>query len=99
MKKLEIIKQNNYEYCFKDENSNEFNLNLEFLDIEQKPKIGDYIYMHEELLDSQYDGYCSSYTFGSVDSKYGKQNIALDDVDVIKLVIDKKGIILKRLYG
>ena len=34
-----------------------------------------------------------------MESKYGKQGISLNDVDVIKLEKDGKEIFLKRLYG
>ena len=51
------------------------------------------------LLNKQYDGYSTSYTFGSLESKYGKENISMDDVDVIKVVISGMEIYLKRLYG
>lgn len=99
MKKLVIVKQDNYEYFFRDENANEYILNIEFLDIEQKPKTGDYIYIHDELLNPQYEGYSLNYTFGRIESKYGKQKIEVDDIDLIKIVVSNKGIMLKRLYG
>ena len=55
--------------------------------------------MSEELLKKNYEGYNTNYTFGGLDSIYGKKDIELTDIDVIKLVIDKKEIYLKRLYG
>ena len=99
MKKMEIVDKRNYVYTFEDEEGKPYNINLDFLDIEKKPEIGEYIFFNEELLNPRYDGYSTSYTFGSLDSKYGKNNISLDDVDVIKLVMEEKEIYLKRLYG
>lgn len=99
MIKLEVFNKSDYIYNLKDENGNNYILNLEFFDIKEKPKIGDYIYLCAELLSQKYDGYNTSYTFGSLESKYGKENISIDDVDVIKVVINKKEIYLKRLYG
>ena len=55
--------------------------------------------MNEELLKKNYEGYNTNYTFGGLDSKKRKKDIELTDIDVIKLVIDKKEIYLKRLYG
>lgn len=55
--------------------------------------------MSEELLYENYEGYSTSYTFGNMDSKYGKKNVSENDIDVIKIVVDKKEIYLKRLYG
>lgn len=99
MIKLEIINKNDYEYKVKDESGKTYILNLEFFDIQELPKEKDYIYISEELLDNKYDGYSTSYTFGGLDSIYGKENIEMNDVDVIKLVIDRNEIYLKRIYG
>lgn len=99
MIELEIVGIDNYEYKLKDENENNYILNLEFLDIKEKLKIGNYLYINEELLNTNYDGYSTSYTFGNIESNYGKDNISIDDIDVIKIVIDDKEILLKRLYG
>ena len=60
MIKLEIVDKNNYEYTLKDERDNNYILNLDFFDIEEKPKNGDYIYINKELLNSKYEGYSTS---------------------------------------
>lgn len=99
MVKLQIINKDNYIYNLKDEQDNNYNLNIEFLDIGENLKIGDYIYISAELLDPRYDGYSTSYTFGSLKNKYGKDNIKLTDIDVIKIKTNEKEIYLKRLYG
>ena len=99
MIKLKIVNKDSYNYDLKDEDEYNYNLNLDFWDIKEKPKIGDYIYINKELLNSKYDGYSISYVFGSLQSKYGKENILLDDIDVIKVVINKTEAYLKRLYG
>ncbi len=99
MIKLKIVNKDSYKYDLKDEDKHNYNLNLEFFDIEEKLKIGDYIYMNKELLNPKYDGYSTNYTFGSLESKYGKENILITDIDVIKVVVDKMEIYLKRLYG
>ncbi len=99
MVKLEILNIDGYKYNLKDEDDKNYIINLEFLDVEEKPKIGEYIYMNKELLNSGYEGYSTSYIFGSLENKYGKENISIDDIDVIKLVLGKEEIYLKRLYG
>lgn len=101
MIKLEILEKSNYIFKFKDDKNNIYSLNLEFFDIEEEPKVGDYIYMSAELLNQKYAGYSTNYTFGDLDSKYGKENLSLNDIDVIKLEIkdSNKEIYLKRLYG
>ena len=99
MIKLIITAKNNYVYDFRDENDKNYTLNLEFLDLNEEVKVGDYICINDQLLDKNYDGYSTSYTFGGLESKYGKTNILMDDVDVIKVGINDKEIFLKRLYG
>ena len=99
MIKLEIDNINKYTYKLKDEKKNKYDLNLEFFDIEEEPKVGDYIYISAELLDPKFEGYSTSYTFGNLKSKYGKENIKLGDIDVIKIVTNRLEISLKRLYG
>ena len=99
MVKLRIVDIDNYKYYLEDEYKNNYTINLEFFDLKEKLKIGNYIYMNKELLNSKYEGYSTSYTFGDLKSKYGKINISLDDIDVIKVVLDKTERYLKRLYG
>ena len=99
MVKLKIINISNYDYELEDMKDNKYTLNLEFLDIEEKPEVGDYISISAELLNPRYAGYSTNYTFGSLDNEYGRKNISPIDIDVIKLEIDSKEILLKRLYG
>ena len=99
MVKLKIINISNYDYELEDMKDNKYTLNLEFLDIEEKPEVEDYISISAELLNPRYAGYSTNYTFGSLDNEYGRKNISPIDIDVIKLEIDSKEILLKRLYG
>lgn len=99
MVKLKIMNIDKYTYNLKDAKENNYTLNLEFFDIEEKPKVGDSIYIHAELLNPRYEGFNTSYTFGSLEDKYGKDNIDLTDVDVIKVVTNNLETYLKRLYG
>ena len=99
MIRLKVEKINNCLYDLKDERENKYELNLEFLDMEKNLNEGDYISISAELLNEKYEGYSTFYTFGSMDSQYGKKNISFFDIDVIKLETDSKEIYLKRLYG
>jgi len=99
MIRLEIIKKENYLYSLKSEEGKEYNFILEFWDLEKELKAGDYININEELLNQKYEGYSSMYAFGSLESKYGKSNISMDDIDVIKVEAEELEVYLKRLYG
>ena len=98
MIKLKIVNIDGYKYNLEDEDEHNYIINLEFFDVEEKLKIGNYIYINRELLNSKYEGYSTSYTFGSLENKYGKENISIDDIDVIKVILGKEEIYLKRLY-
>ena len=99
MVKLEITAKDTYEYTLTDEDGKSYILSIDFMDINEKPEKGDYIYLSAELLNPKYDGYSTSYAFGNLESIYGKENISLNDIDVIKLEKEGKEIYLKRLYG
>ena len=99
MIKLQIVNRNDYEYHLKDEHGHDYIFIIDFFDIDEKPKNGDFIYINSELLNPKYEGYSTNYTFGNLESKYGKENISIDDIDVIKIITDNTEIYLKRLYG
>lgn len=99
MIRLKITNKNNYLYSLKDSRDNTYELSIEFFDIEEKPQIGDYISMSAELLNPRYAGYSTDYSFGSLTDEYGKKEISLNDIDVIKIETVGKEILLKRLYG
>lgn len=99
MKELRIISiEHDFIYVVEDDEENEYELNLEFQG-EEKADMGDTIVMDERLLDSQYEGYCGSYTFGNMESPYGRSGLEEGSPDVIRVVKPDKEILLKRLYG
>ena len=97
--KLRIIKINGYSYELWDEHHQTYKLNLEFVDVFEQPKEDDFIVIEDCLLNPRYEGYSSSYTFGPLDSKYGKENVTQADPDWVVLIVDDEEIALKRLYG
>ena len=99
MIKLRITASNERLYEFEDENNKKYLLNLEFFDLEEPLEVGNQILMNPELLNPTYDGYSIGYTFGNLDNIYGRANLPLDDIDVIKIIKQDKEIYLKRLYG
>ena len=99
MKKLKIIKKDNYIYTLEDKENNQYTLNIEFQDIDTIPSINNYIYMSEELLDKNYEEYSTMYTFGPLDSSYGRKIKDENNPDIIRIDIQDKSIYLKRLYG
>ena len=82
-----------------DDSNFELNIDIEFRDIQEQPKIGDYIYISAQLLNPQYPGYSTFYAFGSLDNKYGKEIDVNMEKDIIIYETADKRIFLKRLYG
>ncbi len=94
MKKFVITLVNDYNYQLKDEKENIVNLNLEFVDLNQKPASNDSIFMSERLINKR-----ESYAFGPLGGKHGKKIESLDDDDIIVLEINGEKIYLQRYYG
>lgn len=85
-----------YNYYLIDKNGYEYNLNIEFYDLENKPKINDKIYMNKSLLSKPIN---QTLSFGSLVGNYGRKITSSDDEDIIILKRNDKNIYLKRFYG
>ena len=46
-----------------------------------------------------YAGYSTLYAFGNFENPCGRNTINMNSIDIIKLIMKNKEIILKRLYG
>lgn len=101
MKKLKIVEINDANYTLIDDEEKTYNLVIDFLDIERLPKENDIIIINEKLLDKKYEDYCFMYTFGNLDSKYGRNKEILQEAEKMRIVYkdDNKEVLLKRLYG
>ena len=98
MVKLEIINKNDCLFNLKDDRNNKYEFCIEFYDIDVSPEIGDYINISAELLNPRYAGYSTLYAFGNLENPCGRENLDIDDIDIIKVITKNKEIILKRLY-
>ena len=88
MIKTEIICINNYDYVLSD-GKNNYNLNLEFYDLDNKLNVSDIIYIPSKLLKNN-----GVYTYG----KIKEENIMNTD-EYIKIISNNKEIYLQRYYG
>lgn len=88
MIKTEILNINNYDYILSD-GKKEYNINLEFYDLDNKLNIGDIIYIPKKLLINN-----GVYTYGKV-----SENIKENDDEYIKIISNNKEIYLQRYYG
>lgn len=96
---LKIDKINKNLYTLKDIEGTTYEIVLKFLDIDFTLDIGDSLYMNEKMLDERYEGYSTYYTFGNLNNSYGKEDISIKDIDIIRVTSKNKTILLKRLYG
>ncbi len=95
MKKLMIVKKENYEYVLKDTDNGEYQLNMEFYNVGKDPEVGDFLFMSEKLLQENN----AVLSFDTFESEYGRKiENALDD-DIVVLMIKDEKIYLKRVYG
>ena len=94
MEKLKIIGIDGFKYYLKDTQNNDRYLNLEFHDLENKPKISDFIFINEKLINNKV-----LLSFGKLDSIYGKKTLNSKDEDIIILQNSNGNFYLKRLYG
>lgn len=88
MKKLKIVKIDNYDYTFVNSNGKNYTLNIEFY-CEYKPSIGDIIYFPDDLLKE-----VNLFAFGDI---YDDPN--MEETDMIKVVSGDRQYYLQRYYG
>lgn len=96
MKKLIILNINGYLYTLLAGNM-EYNINIEFYDLENSVKENDALIVSDEILNTMLKYKIIS--FGSIDSKYGKAQDELNETDVIILKSGEKTIYLKQVFG
>ena len=95
MKKLMITKKDNYIYILKDIYNNEYKFNIEFYNIEKNPKVGDYLYISEKMLQENN----TFLNFDVLESEYGRKIENANDDDIVVLIVSGEKIYLKRVYG
>ena len=87
MKKVKVVKIDNYNYTLSD-GIKEYQLNMEFYS-KYQPKVNDIIYLADKILDK-----FNLYTF---DDLYNDDNVKVDDI--IKIISGKNEYYLQRQYG
>ncbi len=96
--KVTQIKDNS-EYVLLNEKTNlTYSFILEFQGIEP-PHYGDILLFHSDLLNSKSECYSHFYSFGAIDSPYGRDKKNIDPRELIGLHTKENNIILKRIYG
>ena len=89
MIKLKIVEVDEYDYTLEDIDNGKYNLNIEFYEFENIPKIGDYICLSEKILSE-----VTLYSFGPLNNS---EEITEDEL--IKIVSNEGEYYLQRYYG
>ncbi len=93
MKKVTIKDKEDYIYYLTD-NNNEYELKIEFYDLNILPKKGDNFYLDEKLLREKI-----LLSFGLINNNDGKDINLLKEDEILILDNGKEKIYLKRYYG
>lgn len=93
MKKVTIKDKEDYIYYLID-NNNEYELKIEFYDLNILPKKGDNFYLDEKLLREKI-----LLSFGLINNNDGKDINLLKEDEILILYNGKEKIYLKRYYG
>lgn len=93
MKKVTIKDREDYIYYLTD-NNNEYELKIEFYDLNILPKKGDNFYLDEKLLREKI-----LLSFGLINNNDGKDINLLKEDEILILDNGKEKIYLKRYYG
>ena len=93
MKKVTIKDKEDYIYYLID-NNNEYELKIEFYDLNILPKKGDNLYIDEKLLREKI-----LLSFGLINNNDGKDINLLKEDEILILDNGKEKIYLKRYYG
>lgn len=94
--KVKEIRDNELVLVSKD--SRIFTVKISFMNL-YFPKVGDLLQIDEKLLDRNSEYFCPPYTFGSLDSIYGRDMTAIPESDLLYIKSGTDIIKLKRLYG
>ena len=88
MKKVKLIKINEYDCLFEETNGKKYTINVEFYG-DKTPKEGDIIYFPDKILLEK-----NLYAYGSL-----KEDKNLEDEDLIKIISGEEEYYLQRYYG
>lgn len=94
MVELRIMNVDKFYYYLVDNNGREYNLDIQFYDIDENPTVGDYIYINQEILNSS-----KEFSFGSIMGEYGKNILDGNKEEIIVVKRENELIYLKRYYG
>ncbi len=94
MKELLVIERNNNRYLLVDKDDNQYDLSMHIMDIDFEIMEGDLLYIDGEMIRDD-----RVFTFGKLDSEYGRKIDNMNDKEVVVFKRKDKKFYMKRYYG
>ena len=94
MKELLVIEKNNDRYLLVDKDNNKYDLSMHIMDIDFEIMEGDLLYIDGEMIRDD-----RVFTFGKLDSEYGRKIDNMNDKEVVVFKRKDKKFYMKRYYG
>ena len=94
MKELLVIEKNDDRYILIDEYNNKYDLNIHIMDIDYEIVVGDTLYIDSGMIRDE-----RVFTFGKLDSEYGRKIDNNNDKEVVVFKQKDNKYYMKRYYG
>ena len=94
MKELLVIERNNNRYLLVDKDNNQYDLSIHIMDIDFEIMEGDTLYIDGGMIRNE-----RVFTFGRLDSEYGRKIDNMNDKEVVVFKRKDKKYYMKRYYG
>ena len=94
MEELLVIEKNRDRYLLVDKDNNKYDLSIHIMDIDFEIMEGDLLYIDGEMIRDD-----RVFTFGKLDSEYGRKIDNMNDKEVVVFKRNDKKYYMKRYYG
>jgi hypothetical protein len=98
MDKMKIVKISGYKYKLENQRGRRYDFDIEFIDVQTKPKVGDFIFWSSKNTEDPEERYAPR-TYGPPPSIYGRRGENVQDIDFIVVVTEETMTLLQRWYG
>ena len=94
MKELLVIEKYKNSYLLIDKDNNKYDLNICVMDVNYEIMVGDVLYIDGSIIRDE-----SVFTFGLLDSEYGRKINNINDKEIVVFKRKDKKYYMKRYYG
>ena len=97
-----VYKKENDTYYLRNVKNETFKVELNFIGVDVKLDVKDFILLNSKLLDKNFVEYSEVYYFGGLDEPYGRKITEMDidkNPELLAIYKNNKYVYLKRFYG